>query len=65
MNKCYRVWFGDGSAVLVDAEDEAKARKEALSIARPRSRVVSAECLDNGGNGTEAKAKREPTGGVR
>lgn len=48
--KCYRVWFRDGSAVLVDAESPGQAREGALLIARgngdPSPSVARIECLD-------------------
>lgn len=28
MLKCYRVWFGDGSAILCDAENNEDARNQ-------------------------------------
>lgn len=30
--KCYRVWFEDGGAVLVDAESREEARKEGILL---------------------------------
>ncbi len=32
--KCYRVWFQDGSALLVDAESEKEARTKAIATAK-------------------------------
>ena len=46
--KCYRVWYKDGSAVLVDAtsDDDAIERAERLDT---DSQVDFAECLDKKG----------------
>ena len=45
--KCYRVWFKDGTALLVDAHDENEARRLAIIRAYEGSRVSKVECLDN------------------
>ncbi len=49
VNKCYRVWFEDGTALLVDAEDDHKARVEALRLSLEQgnqgNRVTKVECL--------------------
>lgn len=55
--KCYRVWFKDGSAMLVDAESSSLAIKEAERLASEldfkrsdKSRTTkSTECLDDKG----------------
>lgn len=41
MNKCYRVWYKSGSVVLVDAETEQDAKKQAEAISKrgDKSRV--------------------------
>ena len=52
--KCYRVWFRDGSAMIVDAESPSLALKEAELLAAKQgfrrgsmSRIAkSTECLD-------------------
>ncbi len=47
--KCYRVWFKDDSAILVDATDETEAKRVAMHNARRgafSSRTVKkVECL--------------------
>jgi hypothetical protein len=56
--KCYRVWFRDGSALLVDATSEAEATDLGANIAReqhnepwlthdPHLQVKSVDCLDS------------------
>ncbi len=43
---CWRVWFHDGSAVLVDAYTPEEARKNAINVATdPDSRIKRVECL--------------------
>jgi len=44
MTKCYRVWFKDGSAVLVDATSEVDARGRATLLVN--TKIVKVECLD-------------------
>jgi len=44
MTKCYRVWFRDGSAVLVDATSVIDARERAILIHNVK--IVKVECLD-------------------
>ena len=54
---CYRVWFKDGSALLVDAVSTYDAGERGTELARkqnpgdesPAVRVKSIECLDDGG----------------
>ena len=49
--KCYRVWFKDGSAVLVDAEDDRGVREEIRRLGLPEALMARIECL------SEPKAK--------
>ena len=54
--KCYRVWFRDGSALLVDALSAAEAKDLGAELARKQSKGVDwqslalkvqwVECLD-------------------
>ena len=49
--KCYRVWFADGSALLVDAADTSQAKDLAYTLAKPefdgtRPVIVQIELLD-------------------
>lgn len=47
--KCWRVWYDNGAAVLVDAVSEEEARREALRQAKadgyPGLGVKRVECL--------------------
>jgi len=43
MRKCYRVWFRDGSAVLVDATSEIDAKGRAILL--HNAKIVRVECL--------------------
>lgn len=43
MLKCYRVWFKDRSAVLVDASSEIDAKGRATLI--KNAKIVKVECL--------------------
>jgi hypothetical protein len=50
--KCYRVWFTDGTACLVDARNSNEARQLALERAKTehfwgydRLKIASCECL--------------------
>jgi hypothetical protein len=53
--KCYRAWFEDGSALLVDAQSFGEARQLASQLAEeqipeaplddPRLTIKSVECL--------------------
>lgn len=49
MNRCYRVWFRDGTAVLVDALNMAEAKGKALDLYNGWAPVVitKIECLDS------------------
>lgn len=42
---CYRVWFMDGTALLVDARDRDEAKQLALEKAFPGSKVRNMELL--------------------
>lgn len=42
---CYRVWYTDGSCVLVDASDSQEAMAKADAIAEVGQYVKSAEFL--------------------
>ncbi len=49
--KCYRVWFEDGSALLVDASDTSQAKNLALILAKPQfdgtvAVIVQIELMD-------------------
>lgn len=44
--KCYRVWFVDGTAILVDAENRQDAEEKALAMASSPGEVERIECLD-------------------
>lgn len=54
--KCYRVWFKDGSALLVDATCSAEAKDMAVELAKqqnlkarpsdPERQIARAECLE-------------------
>ena len=44
--KCFRVWFRDGSAMLVDAESEEEAVEKAENLADPHARATRTEDLD-------------------
>jgi hypothetical protein len=49
--KCYRVWFTDETALLVDAASEADALETAQRLAIEQgseAAVARAECLDKG-----------------
>ena len=43
MKKRYRVWFRDGSAVLVDATSEIDAKGRAILIRN--AKIAKVECL--------------------
>lgn len=47
--RCYRVWFKDRSATLIDATSAQEAKVEAIARARRNAdcdKVVAVECLD-------------------
>lgn len=44
MLKCYRVWFRDGTAVLVDAANTIDAKGRATLIRN--TKIAKIECLD-------------------
>jgi len=47
--KCYRVWFEDGTARLIDAKNEHDARVQSLALVISQgyqgARIVKIECL--------------------
>jgi hypothetical protein len=50
MMRCYRVWFVDDSALLVDAESPKEARELARNLAKQQggeTEVERIECLDS------------------
>ncbi|MCK5609892.1 hypothetical protein KAR91_48920 [Candidatus Pacearchaeota archaeon] len=48
--KCYRVWYSNGSAILIDAENARSAMFQALDNVEvngyPELSVSKVECLD-------------------
>ncbi len=46
--KCWRVWRADGSATLIDAVDEARAKQLAQQIDPEDSPITQVECLTAG-----------------
>jgi len=51
LNKCYRVWYSDDTAILVDAPTKDAARKEGERLCSPNTaRVTKIECLTDGGS---------------
>lgn len=55
--KCYRIWFTDDSAILVDAKNLKHAKSEAKRLTHDCRTIDYAECL-NDDNPETAKVKK-------